>query len=55
MTLFEYVDGSYHRLRKGHWPVWYLLGAGERWCTSCAKGGFKAGFVPRRVVALPLH
>lgn len=54
MTILELLDGLPHRYRKGHWPVWYLLGAGERWCTNCAKGGRRAGYFTR-MVAQPLH
>lgn len=37
--LLSYLDSLPHRARRGHWPAWYLLGAGERWCVNCSRGG----------------
>lgn len=31
-----------HLIEKGHIPSWYDLGAGERYCVNCAKGGGRA-------------
>lgn len=37
--LARFLLGLPHRTKKGHWPAWYEMGAGQRYCVNCAQGG----------------
>lgn len=39
LSLGYLIAGVPHRMKKGHWPVYYELGAGQKFLTCCAKGG----------------
>lgn len=44
-VLSAYLDGQRHLRNKGHLPVWYDLGIGQRECTEClmGRGGPRGG------------
>jgi hypothetical protein len=39
--LIYFLEGLPHLFKRGHWPSWYLLGAGQRQCINCLKGGHR--------------
>lgn len=43
-AVIDFIEADHHRRRKGHDPSWYNLGAGQRQCVNCLKGGHR----PRR-------
>lgn len=34
-VLIHWLDGLPHRSKKGHWPIWFEMGAGQRECMQC--------------------
>jgi hypothetical protein len=62
-VVIRWIIDKDHEMRRGHWPNWFELGAGQRECVECVfnrSGGPRGGrqqsrwaLMPRRLDGLP--
>lgn len=60
LAFVRWLEDKGHERRKGHWPNWFEMGAGQRECVECLfkrsggpRGGRQRNLWAQRLLPLP--